>query len=665
MAENSNQRLDSWKEIADYLGRDVRTVSRWEKEKNLPVHRVPGGKRQAVFAFRNEIDAWLRTQPSEPTDSEFARPATATAPLPTTPANGTSQWRRLVWPSAVLLVVLALGLVWRIKSHSTPPANSPSNAAMQMVPVTSYPGVEWSPVISPDGKYVAFTWNGGKEPLYDLYIQLIGAGEPLRITHGGAAGLPTWSPDGRFIAFTRALPGHGKEIHAVPALGGTERKLGEVTDRQSGGSYLSWSPDGKWIAYCDRNSPSERFSIYFLSLETGEKKKITSPPEGTLGDIFPAFSPDGQSLAFTRGNYIFLAPLASGVPRQLTTDGKSILHLAWTADSREIIYSGLRSGGYELWRLPVVGGSPTPLRLGEGQYYFPSVSRQGNRLAFARSDDDPNIWRLPLAGPGKTAGPPNVLIASTRDDDSPKFSPDGRKIVFGSNRSGNGELWICNSDGSNPQQLTSFENVIVDTFGWSPDSQSVVVTMRRQGFEAYLVKLDGSPPQRLESDPPMEAFPNLSQDGRWIYFASTKSGKQQVWRMPAAGGRASQVTRDGGFDSAASPDGRFLYFSKDVILPGLWRMELSSGAATLIEPEVSAGGWALVPGGIYYIRPSTVSRRGSIDFLDLATRKRQIVHVPHTDFKTTGIDISPDGKWLLYVQLDRRNHDVYLVENFR
>jgi Tol biopolymer transport system component len=664
MAENSKQRLDSWKEIADYLGRDVRTVSRWEKEKNLPVHRVPGGKRQAVFAFRNEIDAWLRMQPSEPADSEFAGHATATTPVPTTSANGVSKWRRLVWPAAVLLVVPALGLVWRTTSHPTPPTNSSSNAPLQMVPVTSYPGVEWTPVISPDGKYVAFTWNGGKEPLYDLYIQLIGAGEPLRITHGGAAGLPTWSPDGRFIAFTRTLPGKGKEILAVPALGGMERKLGDVTDSLSGGSYLSWSPDGKWIAYRDRNSPREVFSIYFLSPETGEKKKFTSPPGELLGDVFPAFSPDGQNLAFTRGNFIFLAPLAGGVPRQLTTDRKSILHLAWTADSREIIYSGLRSGDYELWRIPVAGGSPVPLRLGEGQYYFPSVSRQGNRLAFARSDDDPNIWRLPLSGPGKAAGPPKALIASTRDDDAPKFSPDGRKIIFGSNRSGNGELWICNSDGSNPQQLTSFENVIVDTFGWSPDSQSVLVTMRREGFEAYLVKLDGSPPKRLESAPPMEAFPKFSQDGRWTYFASTNGGKLQVWRMPAAGGQASQITRDGGFDSATSADGKFLYFTRDLILPGLWRMELPSGAATLLVPEVPAGGWVLAQGGIYFVRPSTVSLRGSIDYLDLATGRRQTVYVPPTDFKTTAIDISPDGRWLLFVQYDRRNHDVFLVENF-
>jgi len=94
-----NTRLDSWKEIAAYLGRDLSTVMRWEKEKNLPVHRVPGGKRHAVFALREEIDVWLLGHPSESPD----------APAETHPPPATGRRHRWLVVTGAAVLLLAVG----------------------------------------------------------------------------------------------------------------------------------------------------------------------------------------------------------------------------------------------------------------------------------------------------------------------------------------------------------------------------------------------------------------------------------------------------------------------------------------------------------------------------------------------------------------------------
>jgi Tol biopolymer transport system component len=253
-----------------------------------------------------------------------------------------------------------------------------SHAAPKIFPLTSYPGQQTTPAFSPDGKQVAFAWNGEKEDNFDIYVKLLDAGTPPRLTSNPAdEASPAWSPDARYIAFCRGLSDR-VEIWIVPALGGAERKLGELAP-QYPGVGLSWSPDGKYLALVDKIAPREPASIFLLSVETGDKRKLTSSPTEYVGDFGPRFSPDGKKLAFGRfssvlSSEIYVLPVTSdgrplGEPRRLTHDERLILGLDWTADGRRIVYSSGQYGSMNLLTIPASGGAPERLAVADQNPY--------------------------------------------------------------------------------------------------------------------------------------------------------------------------------------------------------------------------------------------------------------------------------------------------------
>src|SRR5262249_42173075 len=183
------------------------------------------------------------------------------------------------------------------------PTTKVPEAPLTAVPLTSYPGTESQPSFSPDGNQVAFSWDGEKQDNFDIYIKLIGPDKPLRLTHDPASDSnPAWSPDGRSIAFLHELPGEKAAVLLMPALGGSARKLGEVHNQPYfGASGLTWSLDGGWLVISDRSSTEEPLGLFLLSTsQTGEKRRLTSPPVKSVGDTDPALSPDGHTLAFVR-----------------------------------------------------------------------------------------------------------------------------------------------------------------------------------------------------------------------------------------------------------------------------------------------------------------------------------------------------------------------------
>ena len=554
------------------------------------------------------------------------------------------------------------------------PIHTPSGPATKIIPFTSFPGVETEPSFSPEGRQLAFAWNGPGGDNYDVYVKLLDAGAPLRLTsHPGEDRSPCWSPDGRHIAFIRYTENENTLV-IVPVTGGPERILHTVTSpgRRSLDRSLSWSADGKSLAFSERVSPLAPFQIYLLSVESLESRRLTSPPAGTLGDRLPAISPEGKTLAFTRQGSnelddIYLAPVSGGAPKRLTSDSSLITGLAWTPDGREILHSSNRAGALHLWKVPASGGTPERVPAGEEGPDTLAISRQGRLLAYTSTLSDTNIWRIEAqSAKGAGISPPVKLISSTRTDGSPQYSPDGKKIVFSSSRTGTLELWTCDADGASPVQLTSFGGPHVGTPRWSPDGRLIAFDAITEGRrDIYVVGADGGKPRRLTTEASVDVRPSWSRDGRFVYFGSDRSGEWKVWKAPAEGGPAVQVTKGGGREAFESPDGRFIYYAKDENVPGLWRVPAEGGEEEKILDRVRQGAWAVWERGVYFVNPGS-RPHPSIEFYDFATGRTTRVGTVEKELYGGGPNLAatPDGRWILYVQVDQTESDIMLVENF-
>jgi hypothetical protein len=192
----------------------------------------------------------------------------------------------------------------------------------------------------------------------------------------------------------------------IPALGGAERKLGQVAFPDYFTDGLAWSPDGKYLAVFDK-AHHEPYSIYLLSVETGAKRKLTFPPAEYVGDWSQRFSPHGKTLAFVR-NYshrgeLYTLPVTSdwhpgGEPRRLTFDERQIFGIDWTGDGQRILYSSGQDGSTNMFSIASSGG--TPERVAVPADNPTAISRRISNpgtLPMARRSfslrPDPAVWR--------------------------------------------------------------------------------------------------------------------------------------------------------------------------------------------------------------------------------------------------------------------------------
>lgn len=583
--------------------------------------------------------------------------------------RGVAQMNWLGWAGWVIAGMLLIPVSLKSRGYFQRPGPPSPPLRRQLinprvVPFTSFPGQKSSPVFSPDGNQIAFIWDGGDGARErGVYVKVIGEAAPLQVASNPGSQL-AWSPDGRSVAFDR--PGKDGGIFTVPATGGPERRLTELS-----GSF-AWAPNQKTLAVASRSSLEEPSSIVLVTLATGATHKLTTPPAGSVGDQFPAFSPNGQKLAFIRSpgtevGDIYLVPIAGGEPQRLTTDNLFLSGgLTWSADGGEIVFSSTRGGLPTLWRVQATGGRLWRV-MGLGvDALQPTIARNGNRLAYLYRKIDTNIWRMP--GPLSTAPTtaPSQLVASTREEYSPQFSPDGSRIAFVSDRSGSREIWVCDSNGSNLVQLTNFGGSQTGSPRWSPDGRQIAFDSRPAGLSSiYVISAAGGAPRQLTEGNSENVLPSWSRDGRWIYFGSRRSGDWQIWRMTVTGERAEQVTRNGGYEAFEAADGKTLYYAKRE--PGIWRLSLGGGEETRIIEQAKWNYWALFDQGICFLDTRALPPP-TFQFYNFATSQVTPfgrIDRPRPFGNSLGIAVSADGRWVLYWQVDESDNDIMLVENFR
>jgi eukaryotic-like serine/threonine-protein kinase len=572
---------------------------------------------------------------------------------------------------AALLVLVAAATFYYVRRAYEP--ERPLKAA----PLAPYAGDQRMPSLSPDGREVAFCWNGEKQGRnYDIYVQRISDETPQRLTTDPAPDVyPNWSPDGNKIAFLR-----DGFLYLISPRGGAERKLTEVTLPN-----YAWDPDGKSIGIPERNSQDEPYAIWLVSAETGERiRRLTAPPAGIVGDRCCSFSPDGKFLAFCRikavtfglGD-IYIQALDNGTRKgeawPLTSELRVRGPLGWTLDSREVVYISDRDGSPGLWRIRASPGAESQRIPGTDDTNNLSISMHPpERLVYQKFYSDSDIYRMDIPPTAKASAPATRIIASSQRDGDPELSPDGTKIVFNSTRSGYCELFLCKADGASPVQLTSFAGArSAGAPVWSHDGKYIAFDSDSGGnLDIFVIDSDTRLTRQLTTEPSQDIRPNWSIDNQWVYFGSNRSGAFQIWKVPATGGNAQQVTRDGGLEPAEGPDGN-LYYAKEWARKGLWRVPVSGGKEEPVIPAAWFSWWGVANKGIYFVDYSAAPAAAPRPLMFFSFETRQVSKVAAIEKiairPDAAFSVSRDGRSIIWVYIDpdRLRNTLWLIDNFR
>jgi Tol biopolymer transport system component len=601
----------------------------------------------------------------------------AIQPAPTFKSRGWSVRGAMVLLGVCATLALAIG--WRSVATKPP--------SLRILTVTSFPGAEGMPSLSPDGNFVVFTWRGiDPKEAADVWVKAVDGDELRRLTNTPQfhEAMPAWSPDGRQIAYYRVQGNQNAGVFLVSPLGGPERKIADQ------GGAPAWTPDGQSLVMTFATVDEQ--SIFLQVLETGARRRLTQAPPG-FTDGFPKVSPDGKTVAFTREkspqSTLLVVPITGGEPTRLTEWGEVIGRFDWTLDGREILYPQLDTSGMRVFRIAATAGqTPVPvagLPIGVNML---SVSRPQSgltyrvALGYGQPDIGLRLIDLESATEARVFATVTPFCDSTRIDMPGRFSRDGRQLAFESDRNGDAQIWVAGRDGSDLRSVTAPKTAFVNAGSWSPDGRFVAVEGLSDGnSNIYIVGADGGPPRRLTSARAVESDPEWSRDGIWIYYASNTSGRSEIWKVPAAGGTATRLTTHGGFEPRESPNGRTIYFVDARVGNGLVsaatlkQIPSAGGAETVVFSGLPPGAWDVTDRGVVFVtgnagvRSTTPDTEDALDLYSFADRRVHRLGVLPFPMARYGVrrllTVSADGRWALAAHIDRWDRDILVADNFR
>jgi Tol biopolymer transport system component len=605
--------LESWKEIAAYLKRDVTTVQRWEKREALPVHRHQHDKSGSVFALKSELDRW-RWQRTHPQGSDVEAepaaaaepaapaapltPATPPRPLPPAPSRRMTAGRAALFAVGLLALLLTAGALV-IEPRPEPPPRIMFNLTLDdelsLVPSEA-------PSISPDGASVVFVGIGA-DGVTRLHLRPIGelGARPLPGTEG--ARYPFWSADSRQVAFFA-----DRRLKAVATSGGEPRAICEAPFGQPG----TWNDDGMILFPL-----SSQGGLYQVRVEGGAPVRVTHPDLGA-GDFahrVPHFLPDGRRFLFlvrstspTREG-IYVASLDSGaaprqVMRSLSEAWYSSGHLLFVqppalmaqafdletltlkgapyALSREsshesssgrglfssssagtVVYSTMRT---PMMRLVTVdrAGRKRGADIQPGVFWDLAPSPSGTKVAVTRLEPGAttrDVWAYDLKTSARTR-----LTSDSAQDAMPVWSPDGTELAFSSNRLGTLDIFVqAPTEAARPAAVVTgngdqWVNDWSSNGEWLLYSSTVPGNTTRSDLYAY--RLASKEVVPIAATRGRDTHGRFSPDGRWIAYSCDALGQPDIYikPFPPRGDEAYQISSGGGRYPRWSADGRELYF---------------------------------------------------------------------------------------------------------
>jgi Tol biopolymer transport system component/DNA-binding winged helix-turn-helix (wHTH) protein len=595
-------------------------------------------------------------------------PAAPETPPPSLPRPGMRKWLSFMGAVAIVIVAGVAGARWLA-------TRGEDSHPIRVTYVTTYPGDELDPSLSPDGSQIAFSWGGNGDENRDIYVLPVGGQSPLRLTQDPADDTsPSWSPDGRSIAFLRRYKDDAVNIMLVPALGGPERSLCSVhlvrATTPIPQRMLNWSPNGKWLIFA-QSLPAGNSILSLLSLESGTIRTAAFQRHGRFEDTSPTLSRDGRWLAFARFDSPATSTIAiqrmtdsmepEGEPFRLPNIGPNAHSPAWDESGKRLLFiDGHSIKQFEL------GGSTSLIYDGDSEFRGLAVS--ASRMIAVRSPENADIFAVPLQPGGlSAAGPAIPLIHSSAVDSLPRYSPDGSRIAFVSYRSGGGEVWLADTDGANQRQLTNLRAYIAGFPRWSPDGKRIAFHARVPSLsQVYVFDVAGGIPRQVTNDSSESGTPSWSSDGESLFISKLTTGEWYIYKIPAEGGAEHLLfTGEGSFPIAA-PGRNLLLYSK-ITQRGIFARALEQDSASKVEEQLvddyvpPFGGIYPVEDGVYYSASTSLGVTRAFRFYSFKTKKSVDIAPAPSTIKL-GLSVSADRRRLAYCADVEGNADLILLE---
>ncbi len=662
-----DDRLDSWKEIATYLRRDVTTVQRWEKREGMPVHRHLHLKMGSVYAFKTDLDAWARSRGSSLVAEPGVEPvAVGGAEPPPAPAERRRRWG--LWLAAVAGAAVIAFLGWQLQKARTAPENPLANA--RFLPLTDFDGIEQSATISRDGRFVAFLSD--RDGPMDVWVTQVGVGLFYNLTHGSVGELVNpsartlgFSPDGTLVTFwTRksdASGGSAVGVWAVPVLGGPPRPYLE-----GGAVEFDWSADGGHLAY---HTAGAGDPLYVRdSAQPAEARQIFSAPAG-LHSHFLTWSPDQAFVYFVQGSVpdrmdVWRIRPTGGSPERITNHDARVSDPVFLG-SRTLLYLASDADGSGPWIFSVDVERRLSRRASFGidSYTSLAASADGRRVVATLASPKGTLWRVPVSGARAPMSAARRIPLDTGRGSSPRFGAD--YLLYVSSKASGDSIWKL--QGETASELWSAPDArIVGAPAIARDGRRIAFSSRRNGQTSlWVANADGTDARRVGGALDPQGAPTWTPDGRAVTVAAVANGNPRLVNLPLDGGSPDVLAQEYAVDPTWSPDGQLVVFSGPDIgttfevkarkadgspypLP---RLMLTRGARHL----------SFMPGGRSLVVLRGELRHKDLWLIDLETGAESQLTDLAPDFTVRDFDISPDGRELVLEQ-EQQHSDIVLLE---
>jgi Tol biopolymer transport system component len=657
-AKPLDDRLDSWKEIAAYLNRDVTTVQRWEKREGMPVHRHQHDRIGSVHAVRAELDAWARSRNLPPAQENLPN----TPVPPTRPAIKAflARWRSLLPLAAVVAALMIGAILWSQKTEYFW-RNPITDARFQTV--TDFDGVAQAAAVSRDGHFVAFLSDRDGE--MDVWVTQVGSGTFHNLTHGSAPELVNpsirtlgFSPDGSLVTFwvrrQQSSSDANISILAVPTLGGQPRPY------LDGVAEFDWSHDGSRLAY-HTPGPGDPLFVSDGSLRLDAQPIFTAP--AGLHSHFPLWSLDSAFIYFVQGSLpdkldIWRIRPAGGTPERITSHNGHVSYPV-LLNRRTLLYLASDPDGSGPWLHSTDVERRIPHRLSSGldRYTSLAASADGRRLVVTLAKPKGTLWRLRISDSASEMPAPALISLTTSAGFSPRLGPN--YLLYISAQGTSESIWkLANGTGT---ELWSGQGAHV--FGGpaiSPDGRYVAFSVRQNGRTLlYVMQADGANARVVTDSLDLQGSPAWSPDGQSITSAAEDHGVPHLFRVPVDGRSWAPFVQEYSVDPVWAPDGSFVVYSGPDIGTRFSVKAVTADSASHPLPALTltrgARHLAFLPGG-----RSLVLLRGEIQhknlwLIDLETgAERQLTNLP-PDFDIRDFDISPDGREVVLERVQERS----------